>query len=112
MKRFFGVVLCVCLCVLWITVPTLHRGPTFAAEKGLAGWWKFDESRGTNVKDSSGFGNNGKLSGAKRVRGRVGMALSFEDTGSYVKIPCSPGLNLGEALSIEANNMELSFYLL
>jgi len=100
---FFDLVLCVSLCVLWV-VADLKVCPTFAAEteKGLVGWWKFDESRGTIVKDSSGLGNHGKLSGAKRVRGRVGMALSFENTGSYVKIPCSPSLNLGEALSIEA----------
>lgn len=71
-------------------------------EKGLVGWWRFDEKKGYVVKDYSGLGNHGKIFKAKRVTGKFGGALSFEEKGSYVKIPCSPNLNLGDALTLEA----------
>jgi len=70
-------------------------------QKGLVGWWRFDEARGRRVRDSSGHGNHGVLFKARRVAGKAGRALSFEAPGSYVKIPSSPSLNLGDALSIE-----------
>ena len=71
-------------------------------DRGLVAHWKFDEEKGRGVKDSSGFGNGGEMVGARRVAGKVGRAVSFEAPESFVKIPCSASLNLGDAISIEA----------
>ena len=50
-------------------------GPT----RGLVGWWKFDEGRGTVARDSSGRGNHGKIIGGTRwARGGIGGALEFD----------------------------------
>jgi len=57
----------------------------FAADPSLVGWWRFDETSGTTVSDSSGNGNTGTLTGTfSRVPGQVGNAISFWGT-SYVK---------------------------
>lgn len=81
---------------------TLPMAAKARGEKGLVGHWRFDEAWGRRVKDASGHGNHGIVVGAKRVEGKLGRALSFAEPGSYVKIPCRPSLNLGEAISIEA----------
>jgi hypothetical protein len=54
---------------------------------GLVAHWKFDESGGATVMDSSTSGYNGALNGPERVPGRVGSgALHFTGTDSYVQI--------------------------
>ena len=56
---------------------------------GAVGQWTFDESSGSNVIDSSGFGNNGTLQNdVTRVAGRIGSgALQFGGVSGYVDIP-------------------------
>lgn len=61
---------------------------------GLVGYWKFDETSGTTANDSSGNGNNGRLTSISRsatwTTGKVGGALSFNGLltkGSYVSTP-------------------------
>lgn len=76
--------------------------PGGVGEPGLVAHWRFDEEKGRGIKDSSGFGNGGEMVGAQRVAGKVGRALSFGTPGSFVKIPYSASLNLGDAISIEA----------
>ncbi len=50
-------------------------------------YWSFDELSGADVFDSSGHGNHGTaMSGATRVSGRVGGALSFDGVDDYVSI--------------------------
>ena len=44
------------------------------AEKDLVGLWAFDEGTGNKVKDLSGNGNDGTISGAKWVDGKFGKA--------------------------------------
>jgi len=68
-------------------------------EKGLVGYWNFDEGKGTVVKDSSGNGNNGEIAGAEWVKGKVGNALEFNGE-AYVEIPHSKGFDLTQ-LTIE-----------
>ncbi|MHC4202534.1 MAG: LamG domain-containing protein, partial [Planctomycetota bacterium] len=63
--------------------PKPDPGPT----RGLVGWWKFDDATGTVARDSSGSGNDGSISGARRVRGRLGRALDFDGTSSRVDVP-------------------------
>ncbi len=51
----------------------------------LAGYWKFDEGRGTVAKDSSGNGNNGTLTGGPtRQIGKFGGDLNFDGVDDYV----------------------------
>lgn len=60
----------------------------------LVGEWKFEEAAGTTVFDTSGFGNNGTITGSySRVKGVLGNALSLF-LGSSVSIPPSNSLNL------------------
>jgi len=88
--------------VLTLSFELLRAFSCFSAEPGLVGWWKFDEGKGGIVKDSSGLGNDGELVNAEWVDGKSGKGLSFMETGSYVKIPCRPSLNLGGAITMEA----------
>jgi prepilin-type N-terminal cleavage/methylation domain-containing protein len=39
---------------------------------GLVGWWKLDEGGGSTASDSSGYGNNGTITGATWTQGTVG----------------------------------------
>jgi hypothetical protein len=75
-------------------------------QPGLVGLWRFDESSGTNVADSSGFGNNGWLAGENGnlpawapSQAGFGNALSFTNDGTdhaYVVIPGSGSLLIGQ----------------
>jgi hypothetical protein len=71
-------------------------------EGGLAGYWKFDEGKGTVASDSSGKNNNGTVYGANWVEGRYGTALQFDGADDYVD--CGPGitLNISNAVTIES----------
>lgn len=71
----------------------------------MVGLWRFNESSGTNVTDSSGFGNNGTFGEENgnvpaRVAGQTGFggALRFTNDGmnhAYVSIPGSASLQVG-----------------
>ena len=64
------------------------------AEKGLVGYWSFDEGQGREVRDASGQGHRGSLrGGAKWVQGRHGAGLEFNGTDSLVEITNPQGLN-------------------
>ncbi|MHC4502712.1 MAG: LamG-like jellyroll fold domain-containing protein, partial [Planctomycetota bacterium] len=77
----------------------VKRGPTVPA-RGLVGWWRFDELKGTAAKDHSGKGNHGTIKGATWVKGRTGGALSFSDPGHYVEIADHPALDLTQQFTI------------
>jgi hypothetical protein len=68
---------------------------------GLVGAWGFDETRGTTAKDSSHPRNTGRISGAKRTRGRHGGALSFDGINDRVTVPDAKALDL-DHLTLEA----------
>jgi hypothetical protein len=56
---------------------------------GLIGWWTFDgPDMLTNVADSSGQGNTGKLVNMSTTTapGKVGQALQFDGTNDYVDV--------------------------
>jgi hypothetical protein len=71
----------------------------------LVGLWRFNEGSGTNITDSSGFNNNGVLSGENGnvpawVSGQAGFgsALRFTNDGinhAYADIPGSTSLQVG-----------------
>ena len=70
----------------------------FSEEKGLVGWWKFDEGKGKILKDHSGNGNDGEIKGPKWVKD----GLRFDNKGDIVKIPASESLNITEQITILA----------
>lgn len=69
-------------------------------EDFLAGYWAFDEGKGDEVKDQSGNGNDGTISGeVKWVDGQIGKALEFSP-GACVSIPDSEPLNDAKELTV------------
>lgn len=72
-------------------------------QRGLVGWWKFDEGAGTSITDSSGNSNNGNLSatGCTWTNGGVcNGALIFNGSSGYVNITNSSSLSITNALTI------------
>jgi len=57
--------------------------------------WTFDEGSGQTAYDSAGT-NNGTIYGATWTAGRIGGALSFNGTDSYVNVPDAPSLRFGK----------------
>lgn len=70
-------------------------------EKNAVGIWLFDEGKGDVASDSSGNGNDGKITGAKWVEGKFGKALQIESP-DVVTVPPSDSLNLKDAITIAA----------
>ena len=67
---------------------------------GLVASYDFEEGAGTVLHDSSGYGNNGAITGAEWVTlGQKGLQLSAD---SSVIVPGSPSLDLTGALTLEA----------
>ncbi|MFQ6119136.1 MAG: LamG-like jellyroll fold domain-containing protein [Methanosarcinales archaeon] len=64
--------------------------------------WHFDEGSGNIAKDTSGNGNDGVIHGATWVYGKFGKALRFDGVDDYVEVPDSPGLDITDAITIEA----------
>ncbi len=59
-----------------------------AADPSLVGWWKFDETSGATVADSSGGGNNGTVIGNPQwVSGQINGALQLDGVSTYVDLP-------------------------
>jgi len=61
-------------------------------EMGLVGYWSFDETDTGVAKDYSGHANDAKITGAKKVNGISGNALSLTGGGYAV---CDGGLEMG-----------------
>ena len=64
----------------------LSTPPSLQANPGLAGWWKFDEGRGTTAFDSSGMANHATLSGgcSFTTQALLGAAVDFKCQDSAV----------------------------
>ena len=82
--------------------PPPGASPTSVLPAHLVGAWSFDEASGRKVLDSSGKGNHGRISGARRVRGRRGKGLRFDGAGDLVTIADARSLDLTRQLTIEA----------
>lgn len=69
------------------------------------GWWKFDESSGTNAANSAGTGYTGGLVNMATnawVAGQLGNALQFDGTNDYVRVPQSPAIITGQQFTASA----------
>ena len=74
-----------------LTSAAVAMVPTPAsAATNLSALWHLDESSGATAIDSSGNGNHGTITGAMRVTGRFGRALSFDGANDQVVVPNSP----------------------
>ena len=72
-------------------------------EKGLVGYWSFDEGQGQTVRDASGLNHHGRIKGgAKWVGGRHRAALSFNGADAMVELADPEGLNLAGDLTFMA----------
>ena len=80
-----------------IVTVTVAAPPT-----GLVAAYSFDEGGGVIATDTSGHGNHGTITGATRVAGRFGRALSFDGTNDLVRVPDSTSLALVSGMTIEA----------
>jgi len=56
------------------------------SQKGLVGYWRFDEGIGSTAKDSSPYGNDGTIYGATWVDGKFGKALYFDGVDDSAKV--------------------------
>ena len=64
---------------------TVVTGETWSFTTGkMIGWWKFDEGSGNIAADSSGNSNDGVITGAVWVDGRIDKALEFDGVDDYV----------------------------
>ncbi|MDE0313573.1 MAG: LamG domain-containing protein [Candidatus Poribacteria bacterium] len=78
----------VVILVLFLTGVWIHESCAAIDAESVMGVWLFDSGKGAEVKDSSGKGNDGKIVGAKRVEGKIGMGVEF-DGSNQVVIPAS-----------------------
>ena len=89
--------------LLLASVIALAAAAPASAANGLVASWPFDEGSGTLVRDSSGHGNNGTISGdAQWVGGFSGSALSFDGNTGRVRVPDSASLDPATAVSVVA----------
>ena len=74
-------------------------------DSSLVGYWTFDEGDGARVKDYSGYGNNGTMTGGTLAfaTGKVGLAGDFISPTSYttyLNVPDNNSLDISENLTI------------
>lgn len=69
---------------------------------GLLGYWSMDgvDLSTSTAFDRSGNGNNGTLNNAKAGIGKLGQALSFTGSASYLNIPNNSALNFPGSFNI------------
>ncbi|MBI2609940.1 fibronectin type III domain-containing protein [Candidatus Giovannonibacteria bacterium] len=75
---------------------------SFTFTSGLVAHWKFDEGAGFVASDSSGSNNTGNISAATWTSGKIGQALSFDGSSSYVDFgnPSSLKITGSQTISI------------
>lgn len=64
--------------------------------------YSFNASSGTTVTDSSGFNNNGTISGATWHSGKYGNALTFDGINNLVTTADAASLDLTTGMTLEA----------
>jgi len=74
----------------------------FVADAATVGLWHFDDGTGTDVNDSSGLGNDGKLmDDPKWTKGRFGTGLLFDGVNDFVEVADANSLSSPNKMTIE-----------
>jgi hypothetical protein len=70
-------------------ISTLYGSAGRRGDRGLMGWWRFDELSGPTVQDWSDLKNHGTLNSTNQVRqvGRLGNCQAFNGTSDYIDVP-------------------------
>jgi regulation of enolase protein 1 (concanavalin A-like superfamily) len=78
-----------------------------AADTDLVGWWKLDDGAGLTAIDSSGNGNDGKITGTPTwiAAGKYDGALQFNGTDCFIN--CGNGTSLNQF----TNQITMSFWI-
>jgi len=66
------------------------------------GYWNFEEGSGSTAYDLSQTGNNGTITSALSVPGKVGKALQFDGTNSYVQVTDNATVDITTAIGFSA----------
>ena len=76
--------------------------PAQPVDTSLVGHWTFDgpDIQGSTAIDRSSFGNNGTITGAVPVKGKLGQGMSFDGDGDYVYAGSGSSLANLSALTI------------
>jgi hypothetical protein len=75
------------------------------SEHKLVAWWKFDETEGDKLSDSSGNNNAGTLVGGPQWQpagGKTGGAMAFDGVDDYIECGNDPSVNVTKAVSVSA----------
>jgi len=89
-------------CIGLIVVLGAGTGTAQDTNKGLVGWWRFDEGKGDLAADSSPGHHDGEIDGATWVKGAFGTALWFGGKDSHVAVPGIAALDGSNELTLEA----------
>lgn len=82
------------------------------SEKGLIGWWRFDEKDGALAHDSSGNGLDGTLIGFDPLTAWQNGSLLFNGTSNYVILNNNPNNNIASLrflLKFTPNQLQKGF---
>ncbi len=85
--------------------PKVFRRPShggYASDPSTALLYKFEETSGNKVIDSSPHGSDGTIQGATRVVGYYGKGLEFDGINDRVVVPDAAVLQFTAALTLEA----------
>ena len=93
--KLFLLIITGLMLVIWHSIGT-------SASKDLVAAWTLDEGFGGKVKDTSGNGHNGVISGTKWVKGKFGATLEFNGDGDQVLVAHNEALNIEGKLTVEA----------
>ena len=77
--------------------PVMQTNTCVTPPSGIVSWWSAEE----NANDVAGNNNGTLQGGATFAAGESGMGFKFNGTGSYVKIPKTPALDVGNQITIE-----------
>ncbi|QQR77591.1 MAG: LamG domain-containing protein [Candidatus Moraniibacteriota bacterium] len=84
--------------------------PAQPVDTSLVGHWTFDgpDIQGSTAIDRSSFGNNGTITGAVPVKGKLGQGMGFDGTGDYVEtnstIPASGAFSISAWINMKQIN--------
>jgi hypothetical protein len=82
------------------------------SDNSLVGWWRMDDTNNaTEVRDLSGYGNNGTLINETKINntGKFGNASHYDGIGDYIFVPYNGALNITEEITISAWIKRLEF---